>query len=63
MRDLLSERVRILLILDRERAGEANTAVIQACESALKVIDTDPRGYAPQFITESCEQNTEIELT
>ena len=53
MSDLLSDRARILLILDRERAGEANEAVIQACQSALNVIDRDPRGYGAQFITES----------
>ena len=53
MSDLLSDRARILLILDRERAGEANEAIVQACESCLRALDMDKRGYGAQFITES----------
>ena len=59
MSDLLSDRARILLILDRERAGEANQSVIQACQSALNVIDRDPRGFGAQFITESLGDDRE----
>jgi hypothetical protein len=57
MSDLLSDRARILLILDRERAGEANEAVIVACQASLRALDMDKRGYGAQFITESLGDN------
>ena len=53
MTDLLSDRLRILLIRDRERAGEANEAIVQACESCLRALDMDKRGYGAQFIERS----------
>ena len=53
MSDLLSDRARILLILDRERAGEANEAIVQAGESCLRALDMDKRGYGAQFIERS----------
>ena len=53
MSDLLSDRARILLILDRERTGEANEAVIVACQASLRALDMDKRGYGAQFIERS----------
>lgn len=53
MTDLLSDRARILLLLDRELFGQRNEAVLQACNSALAALDRDPRGYAPQYVVES----------
>ena len=43
MTDLMHDRLKVLLVLEREKATEYNVGVIAACDAALRAIDRDPR--------------------
>lgn len=47
MTDLLHEKLKVLLIRDREAD---NPCMVEICDCALRVIAADKRGFAPQYL-------------
>ncbi len=60
MRDYLSQRAYVVLALDAEKSKpEPNTAVVQACKSALRALSEDPNARRALYIEMS--QPREVE--
>lgn len=43
MPELMDQRIRVVLALDLEMAGDRNPTVIEACQIALRAIDAERR--------------------